>query len=196
VDHRGNGRSVLRSDYTLERTLIAAALPVVVSKTAAVAGAIPRPDIFHRVVVRELARLPRHSGTSILREAFTDDETEAGTIARKVYFSSALLAARERALEHFTQKNFEIDEIDVGTLIGWRVSSFLSGSDGFLYLLRLIFSLLYIREQPTALPCIAKKMTWLHTMGIRGTGDRVVAMMAIPLIRPVQPPLVAILFLF
>jgi hypothetical protein len=119
VDLRSKGRSVLRSDYTLERALIAVALPVDVSKNAAVGGAVPRPDIFHRVVVREPARPPRHSGMSILREAFTDDETEAGTTtARRVCFSSALLAARDRALEHFTDKKGEIDEIDIGTLIG------------------------------------------------------------------------------
>jgi hypothetical protein len=185
---------VPRSDYTLERALIAAALSVVVSKKSAVTGAIPRPDIFHRVVVREPARLPRHSGTSILREAFTDDETEAGTTARRVCFSSALLAARERALQHLTQKNCEIDEIDIGTMIVWHLPAFPSCTNEFLFLLRLLGLLLCAHVQPTALPCIAKKRTWLYIVGIRGAGDKVDLMMAIPLIRPTPTPLDAIPF--
>jgi hypothetical protein len=112
TDSSGNGGAIrIHVDYTLDSPLIAAALQVVVEDE--LTGAVPRTDIFNRSVQRRKAAPPRrHAGTKILREIYSDDDTEVeGAV---VHFSSALHAARELVLENVMYGNSDVDEIDMG----------------------------------------------------------------------------------
>lgn len=102
ANSRGKRRVV--ADFTLTRALIAAAQQIEIPETV-LAGAIPRPDIFNRTVVR--------TRTLFLHSCTSGDEDDSADC-----FPSALHAVQDLSLSSYQvwQMDNSIDEIAIGTI--------------------------------------------------------------------------------